>query len=252
MTDIFSLTGSKALVTGGSRGIGAGIVELFSRQGAEVAFCHFKDEANANALVTRLTKDGLKVHAIACDVASETDVAAMTAWAEECLGEVNVVVNCAGIGGDKPFTDLSLADWDRMIAVHLRGTYLVTHAFFGKMIKRSYGRVINISSQLAYKGSPGLVHYSAAKAGILGFTRALAYEGAPYNVTVNAVAPGPIDTELTRGMTDEFLKMKKSQVPLGRFGRVEEIAPTLVLLASEGGSFYTGQCLSPNGGDVMI
>jgi 3-oxoacyl-[acyl-carrier protein] reductase len=139
-----------------------------------------------------------------------------------------------------------------MIAVHMRGTFLVTHAYFGKMLSRNYGRVINISSQLAYKGSPGLVHYSAAKAGILGFTRALAYEGAARNVTVNAVAPGAINTELARNMSEEFKRMKVAQIPLGRFGNVAEVAPTLLMLASEAGSFYTGQALSPNGGDVFL
>jgi 3-oxoacyl-[acyl-carrier protein] reductase len=176
----------------------------------------------------------------------------MASWAEQQLGDIDIVVNNAGHGGDKPFATMSVADWDRMIAVHLRGTFLVTHAFFDKMCKRGFGRIISTSSQLAYKGSPGLVHYSAAKAGILGFTRALAYEGAPHNVTVNAVSPGPINTELTRGMSAEFLAMKSAQVPLGRFGEPEEIAPTVLLLASNAGSFYTGQGLSPNGGDVMI
>ncbi len=252
MNDIFSLSGRKALVTGGSRGIGAAIVELLARAGADVAFCHYRDNANADALAKKLSEEGLKVAGTECDVANEVDVAAMAAWAEQQIGDIDIVVNNAGIGGDKPFADLSISDWDRMIAVHLRGTFLVTHAFFDKMCKRGFGRIISTSSQLAYKGSPGLVHYSAAKAGILGFTRALAYEGAPFNVTVNAVSPGPINTELTRGMSDEFLAMKKAQVPLGRFGEAEEIAPTVLLLASNAGSFYTGQGLSPNGGDVMV
>ena len=252
MLETFSLAGRKALITGGSRGIGAGIVELFAEAGAELAFCHYRDAAEAQALVARLAAQGRKVHQTDCDVASESEVAKMVAWAERCLGHVDIVVNNAGIGGDTPLTKMSVEEWDRMIAVHLRGSFLVTRAFFGKMCERSYGRVISISSQLAYKGSPGLVHYSAAKAGLLGFTRALAYEGAPFNVTVNSVAPGPVDTDLTRGLSDEFRRMKMAQLPLGRFGHVKEIAPTLLLLASEAGSFYTGQTLSPNGGDVMI
>ncbi len=252
MLETFSLAGRKALITGGSRGIGAGIVELFAAAGAEVAFCHYRDGATAKALVETLASQGQKAHETDCDVASESDVAAMAAWAERRLGQVDIVVNNAGIGGDTPMVNMSIEEWDRMIAVHLRGTFLVTRAFFGKMCERSFGRIINISSQLAYKGSPGLVHYSAAKAGILGFTRALAYEGAPHKVTVNSVAPGPVDTDLTRGLSDEFRKMKLAQLPLGRFGHVNEIAPTLLLLASEAGSYYTGQTLSPNGGDVMI
>jgi 3-oxoacyl-[acyl-carrier protein] reductase len=252
MNDIFSLKGRKALVTGGSRGIGAAVVELFARHGAEVALCHFHDEANADALVDRLGGEGLSVHAMHCDVASETEVAEMAAWAERRLGHVDILVNCAGIGGDKSFTEITVADWDRMIGVHLRGTFLVTHAFFGKMIARSYGRVINFASQLAYKGAPGLAHYCAAKAGIVGFTRALSYEGAPHGVMVNGIAPGPVETELLRGLSEEWQAMKKAQLPIGRFGTVDEIAPTVLMLASEAGTFYVGQTLSPNGGDVMV
>jgi len=252
MSKVFSLDGRKALVTGGSRGIGAAIVELFARNGAEVAFCHYQDERNADELLGRLASEGLRVHARACDVASEADVAAMTSWAESLLGQVDILVNCAGIGGDKAFTDLTVSDWDRMLGVHLRGTFLVTQAFFGKMVERSYGRIINFASQLAYKGAPGLAHYCAAKAGVVGFTRALSYEGAPHGVMVNAVAPGPVETELLMGLSSEWRAMKKAQLPIGRFGHVDEIAPTVLLLASQAGAFYAGQTLSPNGGDVMV
>ncbi|WP_414474739.1 SDR family NAD(P)-dependent oxidoreductase [Microvirga sp. M2] len=252
MSEIFSLAGRKALVTGGSRGIGAATVELFARNGAEVAFCHYHDETNADELVRRLESAGLRVHARSCDVASESEVAAMASWAEDRLGRVDILVNCAGIGGDKAFTDLTVPDWDRMLGVHLRGTFLVTQAFFRKMVERSYGRIINFASQLAYKGAPGLAHYCAAKAGVIGFTRALSYEGAPHGVMVNAVAPGPVETELLMGLSDEWRAMKKAQLPVGRFGHVDEIAPTVLLLASQAGAFYTGQTLSPNGGDVMV
>ncbi|WP_159715097.1 SDR family NAD(P)-dependent oxidoreductase, partial [Geminicoccus flavidas] len=179
-------------------------------------------------------------------------VAAMAAWARDELGQVDILVNCAGIGGDRAFTELSVAEWDRMIAVHLRGTFLVTHTFFPDMVRRGFGRVINIASQLAYKGAPGLAHYCAAKAGIVGFTRALAYEGAPHGVTVNGIAPGPVETDLLNGMSDSWRAMKQAQLPIGRFGQVGEIAPTALLLASDAGSFYVGQTLSPNGGDVMV
>ena len=148
--------------------------------------------------------------------------------------------------------DMSVAAWDRMINVHLRSTFLVTRAFFGGMVNRRYGRVINISSQLAYKGAPRLAHYCAAKAGIIGFTRALAREGAPYGVLVNAVGPGPVETELLAEMSQDWRTAKQKELPLGRFGRPLEIAPTVLLLASEAGSYYVGQTLSPNGGDVML
>lgn len=252
MDNVFSLKGRKAVVTGGSRGIGASIVELFARYGAEIAFCHSRDGDKADALVKKLSAEGFKVHGFECDIASEAEVSAMADNAKRALGNVDILVNCAGIGGDTPFTELTVAEWDRMISVHLRGTFLVTHAFFGGMLERNYGRVINFSSQMAYKGCPGMTHYSAAKAGILGFTRALSYEGAPRRVTVNAVAPGPINTELTVSLSEEFKVMKHAQLPLGRFGEVDEVAPTVLMLASDAGSYYTGQCLSPNGGDVML
>jgi 3-oxoacyl-[acyl-carrier protein] reductase len=252
LSEIFSLIGRKALVTGGSRGIGAAVVEVLAEHGAEVAFCHLNDEQNAASLVSKLATKEMYIHAKACDVSSEVEVVAMTSWAEETLGQVDILVNCAGVGGDKKFADITVADWDRMIGVHLRGTFLVTRAVIGKMVERSYGRIVNFASQLAYKGAPGLAHYCAAKAGVVGFTRALSYEGAPHGVMVNAVAPGPVETEMLMGLSAEWRAMKKAQLPVGRFGQVNEIAPTVLLLVSEAGGFYAGQTLSPNGGDVMI
>jgi 3-oxoacyl-[acyl-carrier protein] reductase len=252
MTGVFDLTGRKALVTGGSRGIGGAIVDIFAEYGAAVAFCHYNDGANAGSRVDRLRAAGYAAHAMECDVSVEASVANMAAWANDALGHVDIVVNCAGIGGDKPFSSITVSDWDHMIGVHLRGTFLVTRSFFEGMIQRSYGRVINFSSQLAYKGAPGLAHYCAAKAGIVGFTRALSYEGAPKGVLVNAIAPGPVETELLMGLSDEWRAMKMAELPIRRFGKTNEIAPTVLMLASEAGAFYAGQTLSPNGGDVML
>jgi len=249
---VFSLAGRTAVVTGGSRGIGSAIVKLFAEQGAQVAFCHYGDGESARVLELCVGERDLPVFGSECDVADEKAVDTFAGWAREKLGSVDIVVNCAGIGGDKDFEQLSVADWDRMMGVHLRGTFLVTHAFFGDMVKHGFGRIINISSQLAYKGAPGLAHYCAAKAGIVGFTRALSYEGAPHGVTVNAIAPGPVETELLMGLSQEWRDMKQAQLPIGRFGYVDEIAPTALLLASDAGAFYVGQTLSPNGGDVMV
>lgn len=253
MNNIFDLTGKKAVVTGGSKGIGAEIAELFLKNGAEVAICHLSDHENAQAFVDRMSQLNMELHVMECDVSDQQQVEEFASWARQRLGQVDIVVNSAGVGGgDRPFAETNGRDWDITVGVNLRGTILMTRAFFGDMQERKFGRVINIASQLAYKGAPGLAHYCAAKAGVVGFTRALAYEGAPHNVMVNAIAPGPVDTELLRNHSVEWLEYKKAQLPIGRFGEVAEIAPTALLLASSAGAFYVGQTLSPNGGDVML
>jgi 3-oxoacyl-[acyl-carrier protein] reductase len=249
----FSLAGRTAFITGGNSGIGRAITTLFAAHDARIVIGHFQREAEAADVVSVLKSRGSEAYAVDCDVSSEESVMRAKAWCSDHVGPVDILVNCAGIGGDKPFTSLTVADWDRMIGVQLRGTFLITRAFFAEMVERKYGRIILISSQLAYKGAPGLVHYCAAKAGIVGFTRALSYEGAPHNVMVNSIAPGPVETNLLAGLSDEWRAMKMTQLPVGRFGQVEEIAPTALLLATEiGGRNYAGQSLSPNGGDVML
>ncbi|SHG00526.1 3-oxoacyl-[acyl-carrier protein] reductase [Kaistia soli DSM 19436] len=248
----FSLAGRTAVVTGGSRGIGAAIVETFVEHGARVFYCHVGDEARAEALDARLSTDGRFAKGTVCDVADEQAVAAFFDGVRQEADAIDILVNCAGIGGDKPFGSITVADWDTMMGVHLRGTFLATRQVFDDMVSRRYGRIINFASQLAYKGAPNLAHYCAAKAGIVGFTRALSYEGAPHDVLVNAIAPGPVETELLMGMSDSWRAMKMGQLPIGRFGQPDEIAPAVLLLASESGSYFVGQTLSPNGGDVMI
>jgi 3-oxoacyl-[acyl-carrier protein] reductase len=241
-----------ALITGGSRGIGRAIALAFAAEGCDIAFCHVGDVEQAAQTCEHIQHYGQQAISIDCDVSDEQAVNAMVSRVTHDLGHIDIVVNCAGISGDNSFESLTVAQWDRMINVHLRGTFLVTHACYPAMMERGWGRIINIASQLAYKGAPRLTHYCAAKAGIIGFTRALAYEGAPHGVLVNAIAPGPVDTDLLKVLSEEWRQMKLAQLPLKRFGKPEEIAPTALLLASEDGSFYVGQTLSPNGGDVML
>jgi 3-oxoacyl-[acyl-carrier protein] reductase len=246
------LEGRTALITGGSRGIGAAIARAFAVEGAAVALLHLGDHANASNLVAEIAAQGRPALACECDVADPDAVAKATARVETGMGLIDILVNCAGIVDETPFEAMTLARWDRMIAVHLRGTFLMAHAVYPGMRERGFGRIINFASQVAYKGMAGLTHYCAAKAGIIGLTRALALEAAPHGVTVNAIAPGPTDTDILLGMSSEWRARKMAELPIGRFARPAEIAPTAVLLASGDGAFYVGQTLSPNGGDVML
>jgi 3-oxoacyl-[acyl-carrier protein] reductase len=249
----FCLRGRTALVTGGNSGIGRAIVQLFAAQGAKTGISHFGDPQGARTLAAELAASGGDVAVTECDVTDVDSVRALGTWSREHLGPVDILVNAAGISGETSFVDLSIEQWDRMMAVNMRGTFLVTKQFFADMIGRKYGRVINIASQLAYKGTHDMSHYCASKAGVVGFTRALSYEGAPHGVTVNAIAPGPVETAMLAGFSDEWRAMKFAELPAGRFGRTDEIAPTALLLASEtGGAYFVGQTLSPNGGDVML
>jgi 3-oxoacyl-[acyl-carrier protein] reductase len=246
------LQGRIALISGGSRGIGAAIARAFAAEGAAIALVHLGDAANAEAMVAEIGAAGRPVLACECDVADPDAVVRATGQVEAGLGPVDILVNCAGIVDETPFEAMTLATWDRMIAVHLRGTFLVAHAVYPGMRERGFGRIINFASQVAYKGMKGLTHYCAAKAGIIGLTRALALEAAAHGVTVNAIAPGPTDTDILLGMSPDWRAKKMAELPIGRFARPEEIAPTALLLASEDGAFYVGQTLSPNGGDVML
>jgi 3-oxoacyl-[acyl-carrier protein] reductase len=248
----FRLLGRNAIVTGGSRGIGAAIALAFAREGASVAICHDDDDDGADALVEEIRSLGHSGVSERCDVADLTALSAFVAKSEAALGPADILVNNAGVSGDTPFEAILPENLDRMLSVHVKASFYAAQLVYPGMRERRWGRIINIASQLAYKGAPGLTHYCSAKAALIGFTRALAHEAAPHNVLVNAIAPGPVDTRLNETLSDEYRAWKRSQLPLGRFGKPEEISPTAVLLASSDGDYYVGQTLSPNGGDVMF
>src|SRR5687768_170961 len=230
------LDGKVAIVTGAARGIGRGIAEAFAREGAAVAVAD-RDETGAMALAEEIGGKGSRAAAIKVDVAKPDEVERMVVRTKEELGGLHILVNNAGIDTVSKLVDMPLEQWQEMLDVNLTSVFLCTRAALPTMIEQGWGRIISIGSQLGLIGADTMVHYCAAKAGVHGFSRALAYEVAPHNITVNAIAPGPIDTDLLRSIPQNWLDRKKAEVPLGRFGKVEEIAPTAVLLASDGGAY---------------
>lgn len=246
------LTGQIAVVTGGASGIGAGIAVAFAHEGADIAVVDVTPESGAADCLASITAEGRDALYVRADVSDEAAVRAMVDTVLSHFGSVDVLVNNAGIFTQDLVQDLSVADWDRVIGVNLRGTFLCTRMLIGQMLDRGAGRIINIASQLGQIGGAEVAHYSASKAGVIGFTKSLAREVSQRGVLVNAIAPGPINTPLLENETAEWRSAKLAELPLGRFGTVDEITPTAVLLASADGSYYTGQTLGPNGGDVML
>ncbi|MGW2412725.1 SDR family NAD(P)-dependent oxidoreductase [Streptomyces tubercidicus] len=228
-----------ALVVGGASGIGAAIAAMYAVEGARVVVAD-RDASGASGTVRM-------------DVADEGSVASAVAEATDLLGgRLDILVNSAGILTQAPVAEMDLATWAQTIAVDLTGVFLCCRAVLPGMIERGSGRIINIASQLGIKGGEGLAHYAAAKAGVVGLTKSLALEVSRHGVLANAIAPGPIETPMVDGITEDWKRTKRAELPLGRFGRPEEIAPTAVLLASDpGGNLYVGQTLGPNSGDVM-
>lgn len=244
------LGGRVAIVTGSASGIGCGIAEAFAEEGAAVAVVDL-NETGAQAVAARITGRGGRAVAIGVDVTDGRLVAEMVDRTLAELGGIHILVNNAGIDTVSTLVEMPFSMWQRMMDVNLTSLFICTKAVLPTMIEQRSGRIINMGSQLGLEGTDRMVHYCAAKAGVHGFTKALAYEVAPYNINVNAIAPGPIDTPLLRSIPADWLEKKKASIPLGRFGRVEEITPTAVLLASDGGSYYTGATLNVSGGDVM-
>ena len=236
------------IVTGAGSGIGQAIALRLAADGYNVLVNDFRVQA-AQATAALI---GAKAVAIGGDVSVEADVASMVAAAEAAFGPVTHLVNCAGHVHQGRFTELKVEEFDRMIAVHLRGTFLCTQAVLKGMLARGQGVIVNIASQLGQIGGIELVHYSAAKAGIIGMTKALAREVSAQGVRVNAVAPGPINTPLVRSLSEDWQRAKAAELPLGRFGEPEEVANTVAFLCSPQASLFVGQTLGPNSGDVML
>ena len=248
-SDAGALTGRTAVVTGAGSGIGAAIARAFVAAGANVALCD-RNAATLAGVTDSLPDHRATSHVV--DVAVPEAVSSTMDSIVQTHGAIDILVNSAGILTEMPFLTMDVETWDETVNVDLRSVFLCCRFAVPYMVDAGWGRVINIASQLGQKGEPGLSHYCAAKAGVIGFTRALAREVARQNVLVNAIAPGPIDTPLAGGLSEDWKARKEPQLPLGRVGVPEEVAPTAVMLASDpGGNLYVGQTLGPNSGDVM-
>jgi 3-oxoacyl-[acyl-carrier protein] reductase len=240
------LDGQRALVTGAASGIGYAIATAFVGAGADVTV------ADRNPKITELSAViGAKRGAI-LDVISEPAVDALVSDIVAEEGGLDVLVCSHGMLTQSAAVDMSTEQWQETIDVDLTSVFLLNRAALRPMLKQRSGRIVNIASQLAIKGGVSLAHYAAAKAGVIAMTKSIALEAADQGVLVNAIAPGPIDTPMVAGIDEQWKRDKRAELPLGRFGIPEEIAPSAVLLASDpGGNLYVGQVLGPNSGDVM-
>ncbi|USK71607.1 3-oxoacyl-[acyl-carrier-protein] reductase [Peribacillus asahii] len=245
------LEGKKVLVTGASRGIGREIALELARLGADVAVNYAGSEAKANEVVDEIKALGREALAIQCDVANSESVAEMVKATLEQFGRLDILVNNAGITRDNLLMRMKESEWDDVINTNLKGVFLCTKAVTRQMMKQRSGRIINIASIVGVSGNAGQANYVAAKAGVIGLTKTSAKELAPRGITVNAIAPGFISTDMTDELTEEIQQAMLQQIPLARFGDPKDIASVAAFLASDASRYMTGQTLHVDGGMVM-
>jgi 3-oxoacyl-[acyl-carrier protein] reductase len=241
-----------AIVTGGARGIGGAIAAAFAAEGADVAIADRLGAEVAAPVIEQIEAAGRRALFVPTDISDETQVRSMVDRVYAELGDVDILVNNAGTFSQHFFHELPVEEFDRVLSINLRGVFLCTRFVLPRMLERGSGNVINVASQLGQIGGTEMVHYSASKAGVIGLTKALAREVSTKGIRVNAIAPGPILTDMMAEETEEWAAQKLSELPIGRFGETYEVAPTAVFLASDESSYYVGQTLCPNGGDVML
>ncbi len=245
------LTGRTALVTGGTRGIGRAIVEALATAGAAVGFTYKSSAQAADELVATLKASGATVAGFQSDASSPAEAATVVELAIKTFGKIDILVNNAGITKDGLLMRMSEEDWDRVITTNLKSVFAMTKAVCRPMMGQRAGKIINISSIVGLTGNAGQANYAASKAGILGFTKSVAKELASRNIQVNAIAPGYVDTDMTRALTAEQTKALVDLIPLKRTAKPSDIAGAVVFLASPAADYVTGQVLAVDGGLSM-
>jgi 3-oxoacyl-[acyl-carrier protein] reductase len=243
--------GRVAIVTGGGRGIGRAIAHRLAAEGANLAISYRSNDAAAEETTKAVRAAGVKCELFKGDVASPEDVEALFKGVSEAFGRVDILINNAGVRRDNLMMRMKEDEFDEVVRTNLKGTYLCTRAALRPMVRARWGRIVNVSSVVGLVGNAGQANYAASKAGIVGFTRSVAREVAQRGITVNAVAPGYVETELTGSLPEDVKDRIRGQVPMGRFGEAEEVAEVVAFLTGEGAAYVTGQTIAVDGGMTM-
>ena len=245
------LSGKTAAITGGAGGIGAAIAHRFAAEDATLALLDLNGDGAAQTAAA-LNGPSSGHYGAAIDVSDETSVENAFAAAAEAVGEIDILVNTAAIAGASPVEEMAVADWDQMLRVNLRGTFLCCRAVMPAMRRRKWGRIVNFASEVAHRGNPGLSHYAASKAAVIAFSKCLALEAVGDGICVNTLSPGPTDTSMLAGIEPEVIvKLVDDLMPIGRLGKTEEIAAAALFLASDDAAFCVGTTLNVNGGTYL-